>query len=112
MSGALDQGSVVWAWLDPTVGREQSGRRPVLVVSSRAYNEIVDSLLIVVPLSTTARGWPNHVRVTGIASLDESYAMTEQPRTISRDRIGDTLGVVDPVCLTEIRRWLGDFLDL
>ncbi len=112
MSGPLEQGSVVWAWLDPTVGREQSGRRPVLVVSSRAYNEVVDTLLIVVPLSATARGWPNHIRVTGVAALGESYAMTEQQRTISRARVGDPIGVADPMCLTEVKRWLGDFLDL
>lgn len=112
MSRPITQGSVVWAWLDPAVGREQAGRRPVLVVSSDEYNDVVTTLLVVVPLSTTARGWPNHVRVTGISELTECYAMTEQPRTIGRDRVSDVVGVVDPLCLSEVQRWLGDFLGL
>lgn len=112
MTQPLEQGSVVWAWLDPTVGREQSGRRPVLVVSSRSYNDVVDTLLVVVPLSTTTRSWPNHIRISGLAGLGECYAMTEQPRTISRERVGESIGVVHPSCLAAVKQWLADFLDL
>lgn len=108
----IQPGAVLWAWLDPTIGREQSGRRPVLVVSSRSYNDVVDTLLIVVPISSTHRGWPNHIRISGIDGLANGYAMTEQPRTISRERVGDAIGVVDTNCLGEVKRWLGDFLDL
>lgn len=112
MTPPVEPGSVLWAWLDPSVGREQSGRRPVLVVSSRDFNEVVDTLLIVLPISTTPRGWPNHVPVSGIESLVDGYVMTEQPRTISRERVGDLLGVVDATCWVEVTRWLGDFLEL
>jgi mRNA interferase MazF len=109
---ALRPGQVAWAWLDPSVGREQSGRRPVVVVSSSRYNEIIDSLCIVVPVSGTDRGWPNHIRLRGSLDSIEGYAMTEQPRTVSRDRLADTVGQVDADCLAEIRLWLGDFLDM
>lgn len=109
---AIEQGTVVWAWLDPSIGREQSGRRPVLVVSSRAYNDTVDTLLITVPISSVDRGWPNHIRITGIPGLRASYAMTEQPRAISRERVGDSLGIADLDCLDEVKRWLGDFVAL
>ena len=33
----LRRGDVVWADLDPTLGREQAGRRPVLVVASDIF---------------------------------------------------------------------------
>jgi mRNA interferase MazF len=108
----LAQGSVVWAWLDPHLGREQSGRRPVVVVSSAGYLDVVTTLLIVVPVSRNDRGWPNHVRLTGIAGISDSFALTEQPRTISRERLGEQIGRVDDGCLSEIKCWLGDFLDL
>lgn len=108
----LVPGSVVWAWLDPHVGREQSGRRPVVVVSSPGYIDVVTTLLIVIPLSRSDRGWPNHIPITGINGLSDSFAMTEQPRTISRERLGESLGIVDEGCLRDIKRWLGDFLDL
>jgi len=111
MSG-LRQGAVVWAWLDPTVGREQSGRRPVVVVSSDGYIDVVTTLAIVVPVSHTDRGWPNHVLLTGCTDLPASFAITEQPRTISRDRLGEVIGHIDARCLAEIKQWLGDFLDL
>ena len=109
---ALRPGHVTWAWLDPAVGREQSGRRPVVVVSSSRYNETVDSLCIVVPVSGTDRGWPNHVRLRGSIDGIEGYAMTEQPRTVSVERLTDPVGGVDADCLAQIRLWLGDFLDL
>lgn len=108
----LVPGTAVWAWLDPARGREQSGRRPVIVVSSEGYLDVVTTLAVVVPLSTTDRGWPNHVPVEGIDALSTSFALTEQPRTISRERLGDTIGTVAPTTMATIRQWLADFLDL
>lgn len=82
------------------------------MISAEGYLDVVTTLLIVVPLTRTDRDWPNHVRVTGVPGLPPSYAMTEQPRTISRERVGESIGVVDPGCLTEMKRWLADFLGL
>lgn len=106
------QGSVLWGWLDPTVGKEQAGRRPVVVVSSEDYNALATDLLIVVPVSSTQRGWPNHVPLTGEVGPVRGFAMTEQPRAISRERCGDLIGVVDARCLDEIMRFLADFMGL
>jgi mRNA interferase MazF len=107
----LEQGTVVWAWLDPTVGREQAGRRPVVVVSSDGYADVVTTLLVVVPVSRVDRGWPNHVPLSGLPGL-AGFAITEQPRTISRARLGERIGRVDDGCLAQIKQWLADFLDL
>lgn len=104
----------MWAELDPVRGREQSGRRPVLVVASDLFLEQADTLAIVLPATTNDRGWPNHVRLRG-PGLDVSqptFAMTEQPRTITRDRLVGTLGVVDHETMREVDRWLRDFLAL
>jgi len=108
----LIQGTVLWGYLDPTVGKEQSGRRPLVVVSSEEYNELATDLLIVVPVSSVDRGWPNHVELAGNLGSLKGFAMTEQPRTVSRDRCGDVIGVVDVACLDEIKRYLADFLAL
>lgn len=62
--------------------------------------------------SVRSRGWPNHVRLSGVPELNDSFAITEQPRTVSPERLGDRIGHVDDDCLTEIVQWLGDFLDL
>lgn len=108
----LRPGSVRWAWLDPRVGREQAGRRPVVVVASQDYIDIVTTLVIVVPISSRLRGWANHVPITGVQGLGTSVAMTEQVRTISRDRLEGSIGSVDDACLARIQTWLGDFLGL
>lgn len=41
-----------------------------------------------------------------------SFAMTEQPRTISRTRIDRRAGRVDDPTMTAITSWIRDFLDL
>lgn len=82
------------------------------MVSSDGYIDVVTTLLVVVPVSRNDRGWPNHVQLSGVPALNESFAMTQQPRTISRDRLGESIGKVDDHCLAQIKRWLADFLDL
>ena len=107
----LMPGMIVWADLSPTQGREQSGRRPVLIVSSDHYLSVIDTMTIVVPLTKKDRGWPNHIKSAGPTGLTvDSWVMTEQIRTISRDRIFDISGAVSPLCLKQVRIWLGDFL--
>ena len=106
-------GVVAWAALEPVRGREQGGHRPVLIVASAGYLDAVTTLVIVLPITTTGRGWPNHVRVEGASGLDRpSWVMTEQPRTLSRDRLTGVVGEVSIDCLGAVRTWLGDFLDL
>lgn len=102
----------MWVAPDASVGREQSGRRPAVVVSGAEYLTVVDSLAIVVPVTTVDRGWPNHVQVHGADLSEPSWAMTEQVRTISRGRIVDRAGRVNPTTLQALRRWIRDFLDL
>lgn len=112
-SAALVRGAVAWATLEPVKGRGQGGHRPVVVVASAAYLEVVTTLVLVVPVTTVDRDWPNHVRLTGSMRLPKpSWAMTEQIRTIARDRISAASGRVADDCLQRIDIWLGDFLEL
>jgi mRNA interferase MazF len=70
-------------------------------------------LVIAVPVTTTNRGWPNHVALAGETGLDMNcFAMTEQVRAISRDRITKVTGAVDRTTMQAIDGWLRDFLDL
>ena len=111
MVGELSAGAVVWAELGPGVGGEQSGRRPVVVVSSEYHVELVERLVTVVACTSRDRGWPNHVLLTGATGLGRAtFAMTEQMRTIDRSRIVATAGEIDDTCLAGIAMWLGDWL--
>lgn len=106
-------GDILWAELGVGVCREQGGRRLVVVVSSNEYLAAVDSLMLAVPVTSRSRAWPNHVLLTGPTALDRpSYAMTEQVRSISRERIVGAAGSIDHDCLDRVRVYLRDFLDL
>lgn len=110
----LERGAVIWVNFDPTAGREQRGSRPALVVSSADYLLSVRDLVIVVPITTVDRAWPHHVPVVGERTglSKPSFAMTEQPRTISTIRILRRTGTAGGDTLRGIDRWLQDFLDL
>lgn len=102
MTSSLSPAQIVWVNLSPTSGKEQAGHRPAVVISGPTYLEVVTDLAVVVPVTRTARGWENHVH---LASL-ESWAMTEQVRTIARSRITRISGTVTPEELRSIRQWV------
>jgi len=95
----IKRGHIYFVNLNPTLGREQTGYRPVLVVSSDAINR--QPLIVTVVVGTDARNvqrdYPTNVRVTAdetglpldtvflcfqLRSLDHSRLMnpvTQQP---------------------------------
>ncbi|MGH2871628.1 MAG: type II toxin-antitoxin system PemK/MazF family toxin [Solirubrobacteraceae bacterium] len=96
------------------VGREQSGRRPAVVVSADPLNESRAGVVIVVPTTTTPRGLPSHVEIDPANSeLDElSYAKCEDVKSISEQRLIAQLGAVSDIVTFEIARVLRLLLDL
>ena len=109
----LRRGAVVWFNADPVRGREQGGHRPGLVIASDGYLRTATTLTIVLPVTTTDRAWPNHVRLQGDLELEQaSFAMTEQPRTIDRARVTSVAGHVDAETMHQIDRWLRVFVGL
>lgn len=108
----LHPGDVVWVQPEIAIGREQAGRRPALVVAGVGYLETVDTLALVVPITSVDRDWPNHLEVIGAELETRSWAMSEQIRTISRERIVAHAGRANDATLAAVRSWLADFLDL
>ncbi|WP_314158445.1 type II toxin-antitoxin system PemK/MazF family toxin [Actinomyces oris] len=111
LAAPVEPGEVWWALPDPAVGREQSGRRPVLIVSNERFHRTVMTLVVVVPVTTKDWGWPNHVELNAGAGMEQrSFAMTEQVRTISRQRLTKKIGIVGESVLRDVREWLVDYL--
>ena len=111
-SEPLAAGAVVWVELDPVRGHEQSGRRPAVVISTDAYNDSIPHLAVVLPVTSRDRGLPHHVRLEGpsLTLNYASYAMTEQPRAIDRQRVAGLAGEIDTPTLEAISGWIEDFL--
>ncbi len=53
-------GDLIWTDLDPTLGREQAGRRAALVISSAAFTEHT-GLAVVCPITSRVRPFPTSV---------------------------------------------------
>ena len=111
LAAPVEPGEVWWALPDPAVGREQSWRRPFLIVSNERFHRTVTLLVVVVPVTTKDRRWPNHVELNaGVGMEQRSFAMTEQVRTISRQRLTKKIGVVEGSVLRNVREWLVDYI--
>ena len=100
--------------LNPTVGREQAGRRPVLIVSDNALNRSPRGLVVVIPVTGTSRGLPTHVPIIppegGLTK--PSVMMTEQVRSISKDRLVRRHGAVTQATMSQVDQILQIVLGL
>jgi len=99
----LLRGEVRWAKLNPTRGHEQSGRRPVLILSHDVFNKRSGT---VIAMALTSQ--PQKARFPLTYSLEPrqlqkpSRVKISQIRTLSVERIGRKLGTVEPEQLAEI----------
>jgi mRNA interferase MazF len=83
-----DEGDIVWLSFTPQSGHEQAGRRPAVVLTSRAYNQRA-GLLICVPVSNQIKGYPFEVILrdggaTGVALADQVKNLDWQARQAER----------------------------
>ena len=116
MAGGLKplRGEVWYADLDPVVGREQGGTRPVLIVSTDTVNAGPAELVIALAITSTYRAVPLHVRVQppeGGLRLP-SFIKCEDIRSISKQRLGRQLGVVSDDTMAQVELGLQTLLDL
>jgi mRNA interferase MazF len=85
-SDVPEHGEVVWINFDPQSGHEQAGHRPAVVLSPRAYNDIV-GLAIVCPITNRKKGYPFEVDipdgspVTGVILADQVKSLDWRARS-------------------------------
>ncbi|PWC14570.1 type II toxin-antitoxin system PemK/MazF family toxin [Brenneria corticis] len=109
----MDRGEIWLVSLAPTAGHEQSGKRPVLIVSPAPFNKIT-RLPVVVPVTSGG----NFARTAGFAvSLDGAGTKTtgvircDQPRTIDMGaRNGRRLERIPDSIVNEVLARLGTIL--
>jgi len=105
------RGEVRWADLDPTRGHEQSGRRPVLILSADVFNERSGTVIAVALTRQPQRaGFPLTLEL-GPAQLPKpSWIKISQIRTLSVERIGRKLGTVSPEEVARVIEGLSEIL--
>jgi mRNA interferase MazF len=110
------RGDVYLADLSPTRGSEQAGFRPVIVVSREAINRS-SPVVVVVPCTSWSqerRVYPSQVviRAPEGGLRGDSIALGEQVRAITRDRLGEHWGSLEPPTLRRLDQALLIVLDL
>jgi len=94
----VTRGDIFLADLNPVVGTEQAGVRPVLVIQIDKANN-VSSHTIIIPFTTKIRAeiLPSHTKISkGIGGLKEdSVLLCEQIRVIDKKRLLKKLGNLD-----------------
>ena len=108
----MKRGEVYWADLVPRSGSEQTGRRPVIVLSHDAFNQTPSwRSVIVVPLSTSqaqARRGPTAIPLpAGTGGLKKAgVALCHQVTTLDRSKLTSRIGALPPAVLQQIEEGL------
>ena len=111
------QWGIFWADLNPTKGSEQSGIRPVLVISSEEVNEVLPivTIISITSLKPSRKVYPIEVlmpaKVTGLSK--DSIAMAHQIRAISKERLIEKIGTIETEYIKEsIKKAIKVYLDI
>ncbi len=90
------RGDVVWADLNPVVGHEQPGRRPVVVLSADVFNERSGTVIALALTTQLPRaGFPLTLALKSLKLKQQAWAKVSQVRTLSTRRLGRKLGRVN-----------------
>jgi mRNA interferase MazF len=105
------RGDIVWANLDPSMGNEQQGFRPVLVLSQEIFNEKSGTVIALAITSQPQKaGFPLTLELQCKELPKKSWVKIGQIRTLSTLRIGKKLGSIEPEALNQILEGLEEII--
>lgn len=103
------RGSVYLVRFDPTVGHEIQKTRPAVVISNDHLNELAPTVLVM-PITSGRFPYYHWITITppegGLRK--PSSIVTEQIRSIDKQRLGDRLGQVTPNTMSRIEAAIRD----
>lgn len=104
----VHRGEIYYADLNPVVGSEQGGIRPVLILQNEVGNWFSPTVIVA---AVTAKGGkarlPTHVPVgTGCGLRQPSLVLAEQVRTIDKSRLLERVGMLPPEKQEQVDRAL------
>jgi mRNA interferase MazF len=91
------RGDIFWANLDPTTGREQSGDRPVLILSQEVFNERSGTVIVMaLTIQPQKAGFPLTFELLKPGLPKKSWVKISQIRTLSTTRLGKRIARISP----------------
>lgn len=115
MSASEPSRGDIWSInLNPTVGSEQAGIRPALVVSVDKFNHGPAGLVVVLPITSKDKNQPIHVPVkppeVGLSTL--SFIKCGDIRSVSKQRLKQYCGAVSAQTMAEVEKRIRILLNL
>lgn len=105
------RGDVYWADLNPVIGSEQDGLRPVLILSHNVFNERSGTVIAVALTSQPQRaGYPLTFELVGTKLPKKSWVKISQIRTLSVKRIRNKISKASEEELTIIIEGLNEII--
>lgn len=108
----IHRGEIFYLLNRETIGSEQQGGRPVVVVSNELNNKHSQNVTVVCVTTQAKTNLPTHVKIDNSELPIYGTILCETVQTVSRLRIGSYLGEVDECTMREIEKALAIQLDI
>ena len=111
----LTSGDVIQLDLGVPEGREAGFRHPAVVVTAQRILDAQPSVIQVVPLTSTVRGFAAEITIepdTVNGLRNQSAAQCQHVRAVSTKRVDEVTGNIGAAVISQIRDTLGLILDI
>ncbi len=98
----IKRGDIYYADLNPYIGSEQGGVRPILIVQNDIGNKYSSTIIAAVITSQTKTKLPTHVKIKGYGLNKNSTICLEQIRTIDKCRLREYVGRLDDELMEKV----------
>ena len=101
----MKRGDIYFADLDPVIGSEQGGVRPVLVIQNDVGNRYSPTVIVLAITGQVNKArLPTHVPVAaeGTGLQKDSVVLAEQIRTLDKRRLRERIGTLRPEVMEKV----------
>ena len=115
MERTIRRGDIYYAELNPVVGSEQGGTRPVLIISNNMGNRHSPTVIIaaITGKAQTKAKLPTHTAVNDFEGLDkDSVVLLEQIRTVDKKRLKQYMGTMPTETMARVDKALAISISL
>lgn len=106
------RGDIFRANLNPTIGDEQAGFRPILIISADVFNERSGTVIgLAITSQPQKAGFPLTYELSTSVLPKKSWVKISQIRTLSVKRIKEYIGHINPEDMNVIIDGLNEIID-
>lgn len=115
MEKTIKRGDIYYAELNPVIGSEQGGTRPVLIISNDIGNRHSPTVIVAAITSRvhTKAKLPTHTAIRDFEGLNkDSIILLEQIRTIDKKRLQEYIGMLSESEMARVDKALASSVSL